>query len=145
LREVVRRISRMPGQRSIVLVSPGFPVAEMEQEATEIIDDAQRAEVIINVLDPSGLSTKSGIEYGSVSGPWDVLADLTSGTGGTFYRNRNDVDEGFRRSALPELFYILGFSPQKLDGRFHSLKVILQRPEKLNLQARRGYYAFKTD
>jgi len=145
LREVVRRISRMPGQRSIVLVSPGFPLAEMEQEATEIIDDAQRAEVIINVLDPSGLSTKSGIEYGSVSGPSDVLADLTSGTGGTFYRNRNDVDEGFQRTALPDLFYILGFSPQKLDGRFHSLKVILQRPEKLNLQARRGYYALKTD
>jgi VWFA-related protein len=145
LQEVVRRISRMPGQRSIVLVSPGFPVAEMEQEATEIIDDAQRAEVIINVLDPSGLSTKSGIEYGGVSGPWDVLADLTSGTGGTFYRNRNDVDEGFQRTALPELFYILGFAPQKLDGRFHSLKVILQRPEKLNLQARRGYYALKTD
>jgi VWFA-related protein len=145
LREVVRRISCMPGQRSVVLVSPGFPVGEMQLEASQIIDSALRAEVIINVLDPSGLSTRSAIEFGSTSTPSDVLVDLASGTGGTFYHNRNDVDEGFQKTALPELFYILGFSPQKLDGRFHSLKVILQRPEKLNLQARRGYYALKTD
>ena len=144
LREVVRRISVMPGQRSVVLVSPGFPVAEMQREASEIVDDALRAEVIINVLDPSGLSTRSAIELGSGSTPSDVLVDLASGTGGTFFHNRNDVDEGFQRTALPELFYILGFSPQKLDGRFHSLKVTLQRPEKLHLQARRGYYALKT-
>jgi VWFA-related protein len=144
LREVVRRISSMPGQRSVVLVSPGFPLAEMQQEAMEIVDDALRAEVIINVLDPSGLSTRSAIEFGSTSTPSDVLVDLASGTGGAFFHNRNDVDEGFQKTALPELFYILGFSPQKLDGRFHSLKVILQRPEKLSLQARRGYYALKT-
>ena len=133
----------MPGQRCVVLVSPGFPVAEMQREAAEIVDEAVRAEVIMNVLDPSGLSTKSSIELGSAATPADVLVDLASGTGGTFYRNRNDVDEGFEKSVLPDLFYILGFSPQKLDGRFHKLKVIVQRPEKLNLQARRGYYALK--
>ncbi len=143
LREVVGRTSRMPGQRSIILVSPGFPLAEMQQEATAILDEALRAEVIINVLDPSGLSTSSPIEFGSTSTPSDVLVDFASGTGGTFYHNRNDVDEGFQRTAFPELFYILGFSPQKLDGKFHILKVTLQRPEKLNLQTRRGYYALK--
>jgi VWFA-related protein len=143
LREVVRRISGMAGQRSVVLVSSGFPVAEMQQEATEIIDSALRAEVIINVLDPAGLSKRSAIELGSTSTPSDLLVDLASGTGGTFFHNRNDVDEGFQKTALPEIFYILGFSPQKLDGKFHSLKVILQRPEKLSLQARRGFYALK--
>jgi len=144
LKEVVGRISRLPGQRSIVLVSPGFPVAEMQAEAGEIIDDALRAEVMINVLDPSGLSTRSPVEPGSTSTPADILADLTSGTGGTFFRNRNDLVEGFDRTAVPDLIYILGFSPQKLDGKFHSLRVAVQRSEKLTLQARRGYYALKT-
>ena len=143
LRAVVREISHMPGQRCIVLVSPGFPTAEMQQEAAQIIDDALHAQVIINVLDPSGLSTATPMEYGSASQPSDVLADLTSGTGGTFFRNRNDVEEGFQKTALPDLLYILGFSPQKLDGRFHKLRVTLQRPEKLSIQARRGYFAPK--
>ncbi len=145
LREVVQRISAMSGQRIIVLVSPGFPIAEMEQESSEIIEAAQNAEVMINVLDPSGLSTHSSVDMGSTSAPTDVLADLTSGTGGSFFHNRNSVDEGFMRTSLPELFYVLGFAPQKLDGKYHSLKVILERPDKLNLQARRGYYALKPD
>jgi hypothetical protein len=39
--------------------------------------------------------------------------------------------------------YILGFSPQKLDGKFHKLKVTLSGPRKLTVQARQGYYALK--
>jgi VWFA-related protein len=144
LREVVRGISRVPGQRCIVLVSPGFPNAEMQQELEGIIDDALKAEVIINVLDPSGLSMSNQIEYGTGSGKSDVLVDLTSGTGGTFFHNRNNVDEGFQQTALPEIFYILGFAPQKLDGKLHKLKVTLQESEKLTVQARRGYYALKS-
>ena len=40
---------------------------------------------------------------------------------------------------------MLAFVPQnlKLDGSFHSLKVTLKSPQKLTLQARRGYYAPK--
>ena len=40
---------------------------------------------------------------------------------------------------------MLAFVPQnlKLDGSFHSLKVTLKNPQKLTLQARRGYYAPK--
>ncbi len=83
LREVVRGISRLPGQRSIVLVSPGFPSAELQEQAEKIIDDALEGTVIINVLDPSGLSLTSGIQYGTGSKGLDVLVDFTSGTGGT--------------------------------------------------------------
>jgi hypothetical protein len=65
-------------------------------------------------------------------------------TGGTFFENSNDFDEGFRRVAsTPEYAYVLGFSPQnlKLNGSFHSLKVTLNTSEKLILQARCGYFA----
>ena len=74
----------------------------------------------------------------------EVLADLAYGTGGTFFHNNNDMNEGFRRTAdAPEYVYVLGFSPQKLDGKFHKLKVKLKGPERLNVQARQGYYALK--
>jgi len=48
-----------------------------------------------------------------------------------------------RVATTPEYYYVLGFSPQnlKLDGSFHKLKVTLKDTAKLNLQARRGYYA----
>ena len=115
----------------------------MQQAATAIIDDALKAQVIVNVLDPSGLSMNDQVEYGTATRLSDVLVDLTSGTGGTFFRNRNDMDEGFQRTALPEIFYILGFAPQKLDGKLHKLKVTVQGPDKLSVQARRGYYALK--
>ena len=58
----------------------------------------------------------------------------------------NDVDEGLRRVAeTPEYSYVLAFVPQNLkpDGSFHSLKVTVKSAQKLNLQARRGYYAPK--
>ena len=71
---------------------------------------------------------------------------MADGTGGVFFHNSNDFDEGFRRVAeTPEYSYMLAFVPQNLkpDGSFHSLKVTLKSPQKLSLQARRGYYAPK--
>jgi VWFA-related protein len=71
----------------------------------------------------------------------EVLADLAYGTGGIFFHNNNDLKEGFRRtSEPPEFVYVLGFAPQKLDGKFHKLKVKVANP-KLTVQARQGYYA----
>ena len=86
------------------------------------------------------------IEIAAASAQDDLLAVLADGTGGVFFHNNNDLDEGFRRVAdTPEYSYVLAFVPQnlKLDGSFHSLKVTLKNPQKLTLQARRGYYAPK--
>jgi ribosomal protein L14E/L6E/L27E len=69
---------------------------------------------------------------------------LADGTGGTFFHNRNDVDEGMREAAAaPAVSYLLGFAPQnlKIDGRYHTLKVALASKQKFNIQARHGYYA----
>jgi len=38
------------------------------------------------------------------------MAQLADGTGGTFFHNRNDVDEAMRQAgAAPALSYLLGF------------------------------------
>jgi hypothetical protein len=46
---------------------------------------------------------------------------------------------------MPEISYVLGFSPQneKMNGHFHTIKVTLTGKQKYELQARRGYYAPK--
>jgi hypothetical protein len=78
----------------------------------------------------------------------DVLAEMADGTGGKFFENNNDLDQGMRElAAAPEYHYVIAFSPQnlKLDGSFHSLKVTVKTtpPMSLNIQARKGYYAPK--
>jgi len=166
LNNVVRRISYMPGQRSVILVSPGFYNPEEKQEETEIIERALNANVIVGALDARGLYTDIGVPDISRPGPAsaaaaplqaqyrirsasadsDIMAELADGTGGSFFHNSNDLEAGFGRlSSAPEYYYLLGFSPQnlKLDGRYHKLKVTLNVPKKLSVQARRGYYAPK--
>jgi VWFA-related protein len=163
LSDVVRNVSHKPGQRSVVLVSPGFITPQLEYEYTDIIDHAVRSQVVINTLDARGLYIPSSIADASRSTPpppgkalieiaassadSDLLAVLADSTGGAFFQNNNDFDEGFRRlGEAPEYSYVLAFAPQKLklDGSFHSLKVTLKNSPKLTLQARRGYYAPKT-
>ena len=162
LSDVVRNISHMPGQRSVVLVSPGFITPQLEYDYTQIIDHAVRSQVVINTLDARGLYVpapfgdptqtrapsggKMLIETEANFAQDDLLAVLADGTGGVFFHNNNDLDEGFRRvAATPEYSYVLAFVPQnlKLDGSFHTLKVTLKNPQKLTLQTRRGYYAPK--
>ena len=154
LRNVIRRIQSMPGQRSIVLVSPGFLAVspDMDQDVMKIIDGAIRNGIIINTLDAGGLPT-SGLAGSSGDLQFDMaeheartilMSEFASGTGGVFFHNNNDLDEGFRRTAdAPEFVYVIGFAPQRLDGRFHKLKVSVKGSPKLTIQARQGYYALK--
>jgi len=167
VKDSVRRISAMPGKRNLVLVSPGFITPfDRAQDKTEIIERANHSNVMISALDarglyvlipggdasqPSGFSLeaermKSDFRRQEAFLQNDILAELAEGTGGTFFHNNNDLDEGFRRvDARPEYLYMLAFSPQnlKLDGTFHKLKVTLKEQNKATLQARRGYYAPK--
>ena len=161
LRDLVRRMSGMPGTRNIVLISPGFITPEEQTEKAEIMDRAVRANVVIGSLDARGLYTdvidasrpvydslalrmKSQYEHDALRAQADVLAEMAAGTGGTFFENSNDLDAGFERvAAAPEFVYLLGFSPQnlKLDGSFHNLKVALKPATAMVAQARKGYYA----
>jgi VWFA-related protein len=165
--EAIRQLSAMPGQRVMVFVSPGFIPSTLWSETSDLIDRASRAGIIINTIDARGLFTsdvsgdiadpphdsprtagfKTSYRVQSQLAQDQVLGELAHGTGGTFFHNRNDLDEGLREAvAAPPLSYLLGFSPQnlKVDGRFHGLKVSLTNKQKYSIQARNGYYAPKT-
>jgi VWFA-related protein len=170
LKEVVRRTTSMPGQRTLVLVSPGFLTPELEYDYNQLIDTAVRGQVVISSLDARGLyvvipfgdasqpgrpdvdlpgqanaaTMRVSLDTQSASAESDILAILANSTGGTFFQNNNDMNEGFRRVAdAPEFWYVIAFTPQNLknDGKFHTLKVTLANHQKYDLQARRGYYA----
>jgi VWFA-related protein len=156
LKAIVKRMSVVPGQRTVVLVSPGFNTLSglYTEDKAAIIEQAIRSKVIISSLDARGLYTDprfnvapgGGRSLTSMYMAGSLMAELASGTGGQFFENSNGFEEGFRRlAAAPEYLYLLGFSPQNLksDGSFHTLKVTLKNAPSLTLTARHGYYAPK--
>ena len=169
LEKLVKRMSRLPGSRTIVLASPGFYLTiDHRQLETDLMDKAIHANVTISTLDARGVyviipggdaSTPNGPSTGNnqiaqmandvASANQDVLRELADATGGSFFHNSNDLKEGFKQIAMqPEFIYVLGFSPQnmKLDGSMHALKVsltkdALKNASGLQVQARRDYFA----
>jgi VWFA-related protein len=160
LRAVVRRMVSLPGQRSLVLVSPGFFVsADVQNESDELMSQAIHSKVLISAIDARGVWTNPAFDACRNSASNDLvrfrdlegmansdeLIALAEDTGGTLNVN-NDFFAGIEKAAAaPDYLYILGFVPQnlKLDGSFHALKVTVTGGEKLSLQARRGYWAPK--
>ena len=168
LADVVRRVSALPGQRSIVLISPGFLTSTFEYDVSDLIDKANHANIFINTLDARGLYTVDPIGDITQDAPLranatttglslqyrvteqqvdsEVLSDLAYSTGGFYFRNNNDLDAGFRTTAAePEVSYLLAFVPSNLknDGKFHTLSVKLTTKQKYTVQARRGFFAPK--
>jgi VWFA-related protein len=163
MKDVVRRMSASPGQRMLVLLSPGFLITtNYRQDEMELMDRAIRANVTINVMNARGLYVPDAVtEFGpqaikyakmleqplrdSASAEDEVLGEIAEGTGGTFFHNNNDYREGLRQTSVaPEFVYLVGFSPQNLryDGSFHAVKVSL-KPKDFSMQSRRGYYSPK--
>ena len=164
LKIVVQRMAAMPGQRSVVLVSPGFFVPpDLQNQSSDLIQLAIRSKVLIGSVDARGVWTIPAFQACQAGAPATTIQDevafrqieqeantdeliaLAEGTGGTLNRN-NDFAGGVQKAAAaPEYLYVLGFVPQNLkpDGSFHALKVTINTGEKASLQARRGYWAPK--
>ncbi len=152
LKRLIKAMSSAPGRKQIVLVSPGFfiPDAQAQEEITDL---AARSDVTVSALDPRGLLPSIDLDprkmiYLTTAETADaaILEALTDATGGVFFHNNNDVEEGFQRiAAVPEYSYTLAFSPQGLkpDGHLHKLKVTVNNGANFTVQARKGYYAPK--
>jgi VWFA-related protein len=121
-----------------------------------MINLAAQSNVTISTLSARGLYTTfqtAGNDFSSAYSRADVswaegaLSDLADGTGGTYFHNSNDLDEGFKSLAAgPESVYLLELSLDnaKPDGAFHRLKVKVNR-DGLQVQARSGYFLPKPE
>jgi VWFA-related protein len=146
LQNVVRRVSVMPGQRSIILVSPGFlTLPDLLADEFGVEERAIHGNILINTLDARGLYTedsagaidaqalgdskigimptvqvlaqKTRYAHEETAQKRGVLAELAAATGGSLFENSNDLDAGFKRLAgAPECIYLLGFSPETMKA-----------------------------
>jgi VWFA-related protein len=72
-----------------------------------------------------------------------VMAEFADGTGGTFFRNNNDLQGGLATLAAgPAYKYLLELSLNdvKQNGSYHALKIEVDRKD-VKVQAREGYFA----
>lgn len=164
LRQVVEYLARMPGERAVLLISPGFLSQDEQYQLDRVIDIALRSQVVIDSLDPKGLKFETRESDASRSSTAladpvatqarhnldaankfvgaDVLAEVAEGTGGEFVQNENDLRAGFEALAGIRGRYVLAFAPSEIkrDGKFHALKVTLaEKRTGYTLAARRGY------
>jgi hypothetical protein len=159
IQAVVQRMSRLPGQRSILFVSYGLEMYPWLLR--ELTDTALRERVVIHVLNAQGvhpLAPGADItqdpRYVQYSGKqtWERLMaaqgmlELARATGGSYVAT-NDVKAAYRKLATPEWVYMLSITPGEaiVDKKTHAvkaheLKVKLTAPRKLSVQARESYY-----
>jgi VWFA-related protein len=158
---VVRTMGQMPGQRTLVLISPGFfsDSTDAMNLKSQMLNLAAGSNVTISALDARGLYS-TDIQAGE-SGPlmdldertghrremmranMAVMAELSEGTGGTFFHNNNDLKGGLKSLiAAPEYVYLLEVSLKnvKSNGTYHPLQVKVDQAG-VKVQARRGFFA----
>jgi len=161
---VLQAMATLPGQSTLILISPGFLTITPEARNAEsrIIDLAAAANVTVSALDARGVyvtesnasdntAGRSPREIGelrnsSMEQTESVMSELADGTGGTYINHSNDLDAGFKRlTQAPECVYLLELplGDAKANGSFHRLKVTVDR-NGLHLQTRRGYFAPET-
>ena len=163
---VVSAMSKLPGQRTLILVSPGFLSLSPKAMTfkSELLDRAAGSNVVISALDARGLyegnadasqggnttisdtvGQTSQDRLAAMEANENAMAELAYGTGGTFFHNNNDLENGLKSlAAAPQYLYLLQVSLKdvKPTGTYHRLQVKVDQ-HGLDVQARRGYFAPK--
>ncbi len=158
----VSKMAKLPGRRSMILISPGLPLVEADEKEAEsrLINLADQFGVTINVLNASGVNPiglqaddKSNVtrnpvllaEYRKMLTQTEnnAIWDLADGTGGRFFHDNNDLAAGFSEMLrAPKTVYLLELTLNgiKRNGAWHRLTVKTDRAGD-QVQARRGYFA----
>ena len=157
----IQGLREMPGRKAIAFFSDGFM-----QSAGGLVELANRASVVLYTFDPRGLASfsltavdvctdclKPGVieeeeakRQTAYRDSQTSLDQLARGTGGIFFHDNNDLDQGLA-TALDDMagYYLIGYQPQRDDfdqarGRpqFHKTEVKVLRPG-LQVRSRNGF------
>jgi VWFA-related protein len=134
LAEYASRMSKLPGRRLLVLLSPGFSSGfpEIRTAAAVSIESIVQSGVVLNAFntqDPAAVTRGE-------DNP--VLEELTSATGGSFFPGTRSPSN---LSQYPELLYLLDIplSTIRADGSPHQLKVVSHSADRI--RARKTFVA----
>jgi VWFA-related protein len=165
LQALARRLRAIEGQKLVVFLSGGLLTQEIISQLQDAIDAAIRANTIIDSIDAAGLSATPPGGDASSSLPVslqaasirprldseerfakeDALNAMAVDTGGTFFRNSNDL-LGLMQTAISrtQVSYLLGYysTNTKRDGSFRKIAVKVNQPG-VTVSARKGYFAPK--
>jgi Ca-activated chloride channel family protein len=158
--ETMTKLAPLGGRRIVLLLTDGGDTASALKQ-TDVLERAREDELMIYIvqfrstaraalaelpLSPTGGAAFSDPRRRNPS-PTEALRRLARQTGGGHFLlyQTDDVNATFTR-VMQELHYqyVLGFMPQKPDGRVHTLTVRVTRPG-LEVRARQSYRAVKPD
>ncbi|HYI12568.1 MAG TPA: VWA domain-containing protein [Thermoanaerobaculia bacterium] len=119
-----------------------FGSSSEASEMSEMVSLFRRSDVRMHAIDIKGLRSQVDARDGSKKNNNDSLFIITQPTGGTVFRNTNDLAGQFGQLLRQqEVIYLLGFNAKSggKPGQFHNLKVKLVNA-KGEVTHRAGYY-----
>lgn len=116
------------------------------RDVSDMVELFKRSDVVLHAIDIKGL--RGNITDASTAGvatkkTAESLYLLTAPTGGTVFKNENDMTENFGKLLQQqEVVYLLGFRAKSSGkpGKFHSLKVKPVNVRAARVSHRAGYY-----
>ncbi|MDQ3170777.1 MAG: VWA domain-containing protein [Acidobacteriota bacterium] len=147
-------LARLPGRKTLVLLSEGFFAEESRPALLQIAAQAARSGVTIYALDGRGLAGSGGREMNDVTtqgrglvtaldSAEDGPAILAGETGGFVLANASNFTGALMQIADDtSAYYVVGYAPTsaRLDGKFRKIEV-KTRVRDVKVRARKGYLA----
>jgi VWFA-related protein len=148
-------LARIPGPKTVVFLSDGFVVQDIETTLRSVVGQMARAGARVYSIDARGLGRLGapGPEQLAAEDPagastrFDSLGDapnsLAIDTGGLMIRNENNIGRALDTIARDAgRYYLLAYQPSNTtwDGTFRQVEVRVKRPD-VRVRARRGYIA----
>lgn len=171
--DAINAVKKLPGRKSVVLVSEGFSVygfgwdnSYIREMLQRLVDRSNRAGVVIYAVDPRGLVVTGITAADNVRGSGAGVAATRSAavrdsqeglrfvageTGGFAVVNSNDLARGFERIMTDQQgYYLIGYQPNagtlsfKSDQQFRRVKIKV-KPKGLTIRTRAGFYGQATE
>jgi VWFA-related protein len=113
-----------------------------QKSLSGMADEFRHADVVLHAVDIQGIRVQNTVREGAKLNLNDGLFLLANATGGTVFRNSNDITGDFDRlMRQQEVVYLLGFrAPVNHPGAFHELRLRLVNVPNARAQSRGGYY-----
>jgi VWFA-related protein len=177
MRYVVSGLKDLPGRKSLIVFSESMPTdfgifrAEptVEKCARDLIESANRATVVIHIIDPrgvayTGLTAEDDVDYMSAEAmaatdasrhtmlvaSQNNMVRITKETGGLFINYTNDIAAGLKTAVDDgNGYYLIGYQPnastveemEKAKPKLHAIRVKVKRPG-LHVRSRSRFFSF---
>ncbi len=122
-----------------------FGSTTASRDVSDMVELFRRSDVVLHAIDIKGLRGSSDVSTTGTAGrkSSDSLNLITGPTGGSVFKNANDISQNFGKLLeQQEVVYLIGFraTPTGKAGKFHSLKVKPVNARGAKVSHRAGYY-----